>query len=179
MRRSVLISILLLFPLLASPEIEKVGHVCDTGICLAWWPKLNPVKGWHHDDPASWEAGANIQVPDGFTFSNAETIIYAKAEYKPRVPETTSLGALIKNDKEDFLQHDPSISITQVPSLKTMDGRTLETYRFQPSGNGNWEEVSYGEEGNFYLIFTISSRNRAGFQSMLPVFQQYIGHYKK
>jgi hypothetical protein len=179
MRRCVLVGILLSVPVLASPEIEKVGRVCEKGVCLAWWPKLDSAAGWHHDDGASFSVGANVQVPDGFTFANAETVIYAKADYKPRMPETTSLEILIKNDKADFLEDDPTIAITKVPSLKTLDGKVLETYTFFPKAKGNWEEVSYGEEGDFYLIFTISSRSHAGFLASLPVYEQYIAQYRE
>jgi hypothetical protein len=179
LRRSVLMGVLLLLPLVASPEIEKVGQVCDKGICLAWWPKLDPARGWHHDDGASWAIGANVQIPDGFTFSNAEAVIYAKASYKPRIPKTTSLDILIQNDKDDFLKHDPSMTITKVPSLKTKDGNALETYTFFSTNMGDWEEVSYGEEGDFYLIFTISSKSHAGFLSVLPVFERYVAQYKQ
>ena len=179
LRHCVLTCVLVLVPVVASPEIEKVGQVCEKGICLAWWPKLEPLKGWHHDDGASWAIGANVQVPDGFTFSNAETIIYAKASYKPRIPETTTLEVLIRDDQDDFLKHDPTVAITKVPSLKTSDGQALETYTFSPKGKGNWEEVSYGEEGEYYLIFTISSRTRAGFLATLRVYEQYITQYKE
>jgi hypothetical protein len=178
-RRTMLAGILLLVPLVATPEIEKVGQPCEKGICLAWWPKLEPANGWHHERGPSFANGVNVQVPDGFTFSNAETVIYAKAEYKPRIPKTTSLEALIKDDKDDFLKHDPSIAITKVPSLKTKDGKALESYTFFPEVKGNWEEVSYGEEGDFYLIFTISSRSRAGFADSLTTYEQYIARYKE
>jgi hypothetical protein len=167
----------LLVPSTAWPEIEKVGQPCEKGVCLAWWPKLEPPKGWHHERGPSFANGINVQVPDGFTFSNAETVIYAKAAYKPRVPELPSLEAFIKNDKVDFLKHDPSIVITKVQTLKTKDGKALETYTFSPNGKGNWEQVSYGEEGDFYLIFTISSKTRAGLTVALPVFEQYIARY--
>jgi len=180
LRRSVLTGILLLLlPLSALPEIERVGQTCEKGICLAWWPKLEPVKGWHHERGPSFANGVNVQVPDGFTFSNAETVIYAKASYKPRIPETTSLEILIKDDKDDFLKDDPSIEITKVPPLKTKGGKALETYTFFPKVKGNWEEVSYGEEGDFYLVFTISSRSRAGFLAALPIYEQYIAQYKE
>jgi hypothetical protein len=175
----VLAGILLLVPLTALPEIEKVGQVCEKGICLAWWPKLEPAKGWHHERGPSLANGVNVQVPDGFTFSNAETVIYAKAAYKPRIPETTSLEIFISNDKADFLKNDPTTAITKVPALKTRDGKALETYTFFPKAEGNWEEVSYGEEGDFYLIFTISSRSHAGFLAVLPIYEQYIAHYKE
>jgi hypothetical protein len=161
------------------PEIEKVGQTCEKGICLAWWPKLEAPKGWHQERGPSLENGVNVQVPDGFTFSNAETVIYAKAEYKPRIPKTTSLDAFIKDDKDDFLKNDPSTAITKVSPLKTKDGKALESYTFFPKDKGNWEQVSYGEEGDFYLIFTISSRSRTGFTDSLPVYEQYIAQYKE
>ena len=123
---------------------ERVGRVCGNGICLAWWPKLNPVTGWHHVDGASFANSANVQVPDGFTFSNAETVIYARALYKPRNPETTSLEVLIQHDRAEFLKEDSSIEITKLSPLKTKDGKPLETYTFFPKSKGNWEEVSYG-----------------------------------
>ncbi len=179
LRRGLLLGILLSVPLGAAPEIEKVGQVCEKGLCLAWWPKLEPATGWHHERGPSLQNGVNVQVPDGFTFSNAETVIYAKAAYKPRIPETTSLEALIKNDKDEFRKDDPGITITRVSPLKTKDGKVLESYTFFPTAKGNWEEVSYGEEGEYYLIFTISSRSHAGFLGSLPVFEQYIAQYKE
>jgi hypothetical protein len=178
-RLSLFAVILLLVCGTALSEIEKVGRVCGDGVCPAWWPKLALVKGWHHDDEASLANGVNIQVPDGFTFSDAETVIYGRALYKPRNPEATSLEVLIKNDREEFLKENSSIEIAKVFPLKTKDGKALEARRFFPKSTGNWEEVSYGEEGDFYLLFTISSRSSAGFAAALPVYEQYIAQYKE
>ncbi len=174
-RISVLFCVIFLNPLILLSEIEKVGQPCETGICLAWWPKLVPLKGWHHERGPSLANGANMQIPDGFTFSNADTVIYARALYKPRTPETTSLGMLIKNDKEEFLSHDPTIAIADAPALKTKDGKASKTYTFFPKDKGNWEQVTYGENGDFYLIFTISSRSHAGFLDSFKAYEQYIG----
>jgi hypothetical protein len=179
MRLAVVLGTLLLVPLIAVAEIEKVARPCEKGICLAWWPKMVPAKGWHQESDSSFANGVNIQVPDGFTFSNAETVIYAKASYKPRIPKTTSLEMLIKDDKDEFLTRDPSISIVEVQPLKTADGKILKSYTFFPKGKGNWEQASYGEEGDFYLIFTISSRSRSGFLGSFTVYEQYIGQYKE
>lgn len=171
--------ILLLISSKAAPEIERVGRVCGNGVCPAWWPKLEHVEGWHHDDDASFANNANVQVPDGFTFSTAQTVIYARALYKPRSPETTSLKVLIQDDRARFLKQEPSIEIVKQTPLKTKDGNALETYTFFPKGAGDWEEVSYGEEGAFYLIFTISSRSRPDFLVALPIYRQYLAQYKE
>lgn len=178
-RLTAVIGILLLAPLSTFSEIEKVGRPCETGICLAWWPRLEPAKGWHHERGPSFDIGANVQVPDGFTFSNAVTVIYAKALYKPRVPETTSLEMLIKNDMDEFLTKNSGIAVVEVQPLKTKDGKTLKSLTFFPKGKGNWEQASYGEEGDFYLIFTISSRSHAGYLDSLKVYEQYINQYKE
>jgi hypothetical protein len=172
MRRfAIALCILLLLPAFVKAEIEKVGEICEAGICLYWWPRLSPAKGWHHERGPSYANSANIQVPNGFTFSNAETVIYAKALYKPRVPDTTSLEILIRSDKDEFISRDPSIVVSEVESLKTGDGKSLKSFTFFPKSKGNWEQVSYGEEGDFYLIFTISSRTREGFTKGLEVYK--------
>ncbi len=177
-QHALVLLVVLLVPLSAFSEIEKVGQPCESGICVAWWPKLMSAKGWHHEREQSFANGINIQVPDGFTFSNAETVIYAKALYKPRAPEIRSLDMLIKNDREAFISGNPGIVITEAKAPKMADGRSLKSFTFFPKRKGNWERVSYGEEGDFYLIFTISSRSRAGFTAALSVYEQYIGQYK-
>lgn len=163
----------------ANAEIEKVVVVpCEQKLCFYWWPKLAVIKGWHHDREHSYLYSANAQAPDGYTFANAESVIYAKALYKPRIPETTSLEMLIKNDKEQFLSRDASIIVSKIDPLITGDGQILKSFTFFPKEKGNWEQVSYGEEGEFYLIFTVSSRTKEGFTKALGSYRQFISQYK-
>ncbi|MGO9137245.1 MAG: hypothetical protein ACLP9S_04590 [Syntrophales bacterium] len=169
----------LLFPIPLNAEIEKVAQLCKEEICFYWWPKLTSVKGWHHERGPSNVNAINVQVPDGFSFSDAETVIYAKAIYKPRSPETTSLEMLIKDDKEIFLSRDSSIIVSEVEPLKTADGKLLRSFTFFPKSRGNWERVSYGEEGDFYLIFTMSSRTNEGYAKALETYRQYINQYRE
>ena len=179
MRRWIIVFCILLSPVIVNAEIEKLSRGCNSGFCLYWWPKLTSVKGWHQERESSYANSANIQVPDGSTFSDAETVIYASALYKPRVPETTSLEMLLNNDKNKFLSHDPGMVITEVAPLETGDGKLLKSYTFFPQKKGDWEQVSYGEEGDFFLIFTISSRTQEGFAKTLEIYRQYISQYKE
>jgi hypothetical protein len=165
-------------PLFAQADGEKGGEVCGEGVAIQWWPTLEPVKGWHHEREASEIYGINIQVPDGSTFSDAETVIYAKALYKPRIPETTSLETLITDDRKRYLIRDPDTRITEVKPVKAKGGETLRTYVFFPEKKGNWELVSYAEEKDFYLLFVISSRSREGLTKAFPAYEQYVGQYK-
>jgi hypothetical protein len=176
---TIYIVVLLVFSVSANAEIERIAVPCEQKICFYWWPKLSPVKGWHHEREYSYKYSANAQAPDGYTFANAESVIYAKALYKPRIPKTASLEMLIKDDKEEFLSRDPNIIISEVEPLKTGDGQTLRSFTFFPKEKGNWEQVSYGEEGDFYLIFTVSSRTKEGFAKVIKDYRQFITQYKE
>lgn len=160
-------------------EIEKRAEICETGICLYWWPKLPPLKGWHQDQGSSVKYGVNALAPDGSSFSNASAVIYAKADYKPRMPHTDSLEKLIADDQKTFRSEFPAIVITETDGLLTADGKKMRTFTFFPKATGEWEEVSYGEEGDFYLIFTLSAHSRAAFDKALSAYRDLVGRYKE
>jgi hypothetical protein len=161
----------------ANAEIEKTGVPCKEGLCLFWWPKLAPVEGWHHERGPSNMYGINAQVPDGNTFSNAETVIYAKALYKPGDPDTKSLAEFIEKDKKEFLARDPNLVIAESAPITTGDGQHLRSLTFFPKDKGNWEQVAYGEEQDFYLVFTVSSRTNEGLRKALDSYRQFITKY--
>jgi hypothetical protein len=163
----------------AFAEIEKFVTPSDQGLCFHWWPKLPSVDGWHPDRENSLGYAANALAPDGFTFGDAETVMYAKAIYKPREPESKSVDMLIENDKKDFLADTPDIAIEAAGSLTTADGQVLRSFTFFPKSKGNWERVSYGEEGEYYLIFTVSSRSLKGYSAAMTAYEQLIGRYKE
>lgn len=162
---------------ISSAEIEKLAIPSDAGMCFHWWPKVTPPEGWHLEPEASVQSSINAVAPNGFTFADAETVMYAKAIYKPREPETKSLDMLIENDKKAFQDQSPTIEET--PQLMTGDGQKLRSLAFFPKGKGNWERVSYGEEGDFYLIFTVSSRTKKGYLTAMKAYEQMIGHYRE
>jgi len=160
-------------------EIYKLAIPSESGMKFYWWPVLPEVEGWHHDREHSLMYSSNAQAPDGFTFANAETVIYSKALYKPRVPETKSIAELIKSDKKEFLSRAPDLIVKKVDPLVTDEGVKLQSFTFFPSSNGNWERVTYGEEGDYYIIFTISSRSKKGYQKSLVDYEKFIGQYKE
>jgi hypothetical protein len=163
----------------AVPEIEKLAVTSDGQMCFYSWPKLPDINGWHHDRDSSLVYGANAMAPDGLTFSDAETVMYARAEYKPGMPETKSVEMVIANDRKRFLETNPGIAISEVSPLTTADGQKLRSFAFFPKEKGNWERVSYGEEGDFFVIFVLSSRTKAGYDKELHAYEQLIGRYKE
>ncbi|MHA6206270.1 hypothetical protein ACXU4B_17720 [Dyella soli] len=162
-----------------SAEVEKTALMCKSSICFYWWPKLPELTGWHHDHDGSYQINANVLVPDGKTFADAAAVIYVEAIYKPRVPELTSVDALIASDKTQFLEGKPGTLINDSPGLITGDGKTLKSFTFFPSKQGDWERVSFGEEGDFYLIFTVSSRSEQAYRDAEPVYEKLVGQYRE
>ena len=163
----------------ASAEVEKTALTCESKICFYWWPKLPAIKGWHQDRDGSYEMSANVLVPDGSTFADAETVMYAKAIYKPQMPGIASVEALIEDDKKQFLDSRPGMKILESKGLTTADGKVLRSFEYIPDRQGDWERVSYGEEGDFYLIFTISSRSKTGYGKSIPVYEELIERYRE
>lgn len=160
-------------------EVEKSAQTCESQICFYWWPKLPAVKGWHQDLNESYELGANVLVPDGSSFSDAETVMYAEALYKPRVPDIASVAALIDGDKQKFLDHRPGLKIVESKGQATGDGKILRSFEYIPGRQGDWEQVSYGEEGDFYLIFTVSSRTKTGYTHSVSAYEGLIQGYRE
>jgi hypothetical protein len=174
-----IVVVLLVLSVSANAEVEKIAVPSEGKFSFYWWPELTSVQGWHHDREHSYMYSANAQAPDGSTFDDAEAVIYAKALYKPRIPKTESLEMLIKDDKEQFLSRDRSLTVSEVDPLVTGDGQVLKSFTFFPNGKGNWEQVSYGEEGEFYLVFAVSSRTKEGFTKALGAYKQFISQYKE
>jgi hypothetical protein len=163
----------------AHAEIEQVAIPAAKGKSFHWWPRLPPLKGWHHERDQSLHYGFNALVPDGSTFADAETVMYAKAVHKPGRPESKTLEMFIQGDKKASLSRTPDIVVQEGAALTTADGKKLRSLTFFPRRDGNWERVSYGEEGDFYLVFAVSSRSLAGYKAAQKAYAQLIRSYKE
>jgi hypothetical protein len=162
----------------AFAEIEKIATPCDPGICFHWWPRLPFVPGWHHDREHSISLNVNAQAPDANTFANAEAVIYANAPFKPRIPDVKTLQNLIENDQRKFRKDFRGVEIREIGTILTSDGKALRSFEYAPAATGNWERVSYGEEGDFYLVFTFSSRTKTGLAKASAAYGAFIGAYR-
>ena len=178
-RRLVLIAVLIAaFANCASAEIEKFGRPGTNGLDLVWWPHLPALQGWHHDEEASWKLTANVLVPAGQNFDEAPAIMYANAVFKPRT-EAKTLAEFIANDQKDFKENVPGVKISSLPALPDGDGKNLTTYQFIPSSKGDWEVISYGEEGDFFLVFALNAHSGAAMRATLPAFKSLVRRYHR
>ena len=159
-------------------EIEKIATVCDKGICPHWWPKLTPPAGWTHDREHSYLYNINALAPDGKSFANSETVMYANAIYKPRVPDSATLAAFIEGDHEAFKEKSPGLEIKVDKDLSTKDGTSVKTWRMEPRTDGQWERAAYFEEDEYYMVFIISSRTADGLDRSMPYFEAAVENAK-
>ena len=163
----------------AHAEIEKVAIPTAKGMSFHWWPKLPALKGWRHEREQSLHYGIYALAPEGSTFADAQTVMYAKAVYKPQRPEIQTLEMFIRSDRKASLSRSPDIVVQEHAALSTADGKKLRSFTFFPRKDGNWERVSYGEEGDFYLVFAVSSRSLAGYKAAEKAYMQLIRSYKE
>ena len=169
----------------ANAEINKDGVICkESGqICFYWWPALPAVEGWKQDKDASYNYSMNAQAPSGSSFAKADTVIYAKAIYKPSQPESKDLESFTQNDQATSRKRNHSLIIDSLPSVRTQGGQVMKRFSFTPGGKGNWEQVAYGEEkdkdGNeYFLTFVVSSRTKTGLANNIKAYEQFISNYK-
>lgn len=167
-----------LLPVPALAEIVRTAEPSAKGLALHWWPKLRPLAGWQQDLGMSRKYNVNALAPKGSTFAQAETVMYAKASYK-KEQDSQTINRFIEADKSQFKKDFPGTEVRELDSITDADNRALRCFDFVPAKKGNWERVAYLEEGDFYLVFTVSSRNRAGFVKSLPAFVRLVNSYKK
>ncbi len=170
--------LILLLPTPGGAEILKLAIQGDAGVQFYWWPILPRVAGWYHDRDNSLFYGTNAQAPEGSSFTDAETVIYAKAIFKDKVPQIGDVDDLVGNDKALY-QSEGNVRVTEVEPLFTANGEAFPSCVFSPQGKGNWEQVAYAEEGEFFLLFTLSSRSRAGFEQARDDFRAFIRGYRR
>lgn len=171
----------------ANAEIVKSaileGKDCT---CFYWWPKLPAVFGWHTDENANYAKGANginTLVPNGSTFNDADVILYASATYKPRYekknPASKTLEAFIEDDESEFREEDKDTVVTETEPLFTHDGQKLRSFTFFRPKERNWERVSYGQEGDFYLVFVLNAHSEEGYRKGQTVYEGLVRQYSE
>lgn len=160
--------------------IEMVETPSSLGPVKQWWPKVTPPKGWRHDREHSTAYGINAMTPEGQTFGDAETVIYAKAIYRPREPQLRTVDMLMERDRRKAQAQDPPRKTGTAPEIRTADGKALKSLTYIPARNeGNWERVAYAEEGDYFVLFAMSSRTKKGYDAARPAFEQMVRGYRE
>lgn len=164
----------------AHADVEKFALMGNNGMRMVWWPKIAPPIGWAQDRRSSEHYAMNAFAPGGSTFNDADTVFYARAEYKQRVPEIKTLKQYIERDRKGALSHVADLKIKPGAALANGDGAKLDTLVFEPGATaGNWERVAFLEEGDYFFNFVISARTKAGYEKNVKVYEDWIRAYKR
>lgn len=163
----------------AIANVEKLAIQCEQKICFKWWPRLPAIEGWEQDRGNSIHYSFNALAPIGKSFGNAETVMYAKAVFRPRVPDDKTLEQFINGDKKKFISSAKDIKIQDAQSLKTANGKSTKSFLFSPVSSGQWERVSYFEEGEYYMVFVISSRTETALQAAMTAYESLVTRYSE
>ena len=164
--------------------VESTGTDRKGEPCQYWWPKLSVLPGWYSDPEVNRSIGgngANVLIPNGMTFKDADTILYASATlrklYVKNNPASTTLEAFISDDKAHFLEKDEETFVLELEPLTTRDGRKLRSFAFIRPKSRNWERVSYSEEGGFYVVFVLNAQSEEGYRKGQADYESFVGQY--
>ena len=174
-----LLSILLLITSAAYGEALKPFIPAEPDMKAFWWPVYIDASGAQQESFYGLTLGKYPTAEDGALLTDIETVIYARALFKPRMPKVASLEELIEDEQRQFRSKTPGVEISVTEPVKTTDGKALMSYTYFPKESGSWERVTYSEEGDFYLLFTIRSQNQQRYQQDLESYLNYIRKYRK
>ena len=181
-----LILLLYFVPALSLADIYKEAQVCPERekICFVWWPKLPEVDGWYQDMDHSYHYKMNAQAPEGYSFANAEAVIYARAVYQADTLQKPTLSEFISSSQKQFVNNAPStLDIKKTGELNSKGQHNFVSYSFYPDGQGNWEQVAYttdadNEGNNYFIIVVLSARSQAAFDQNIHVYNELIENYR-
>ncbi len=176
----VVAAVMVLLAPMVKAGTEGIAVICERTDSICFWhrPKLDAPQGWQRDEGASQEVQANVFVPAGATFEAAPAVIYGRAI--PREGQVASLSAFVDDDVATFEQHYVSLQVQRGLAIADGDGTSLTAVRLSPvpGSDAQWETVAYAEEGDYYLIFVLSARNKSAHDADLPVFEHLLAGYR-
>lgn len=162
------------------PELQKQGL---EKLCFITIPKLPKISGWSQEIEAGLSNHINVQVPDGQTYKDAETIVYGKSTLRDTRPETVTLQALIDESNSFFKQKKPNVQINEIETMISRFGLQFRIFEYIPKGEGNWERVAFtieidDKKQEFLVIIVISSRTENGLKSRLDDYRKFVINYQ-
>ena len=151
---------------------------------LLFLPVMAPAQnvnlaGWTRDDDASQRFGVTVLVSANSSIATTPAVMYRKQIDKQRLLDGLSLAQLIADDRSEFEINAPDIVVEEVAPLRDSKGSRVTCIAYSPADAGNWERVAYVEDGDFYLVFTVSASSEASLKNALPAFGKLVGSYGK
>lgn len=160
-----------LLPASAHAEIEKVEMKCEKGPCFKWFPRVAPPRAWHYEEDESVEQGVKVFAPDDM---HSDMRMYTYAIQKADKPALHTLDDVIAHEKENYKEG----RAMEGKPLSTLDGKKLRTFLYATKDEIRWDQATYGEEGQFYVVFAITTTGLYELNRYVNDYSSFVGSYR-
>jgi hypothetical protein len=116
-----------------------------------------------------------VFYPDGSSWKNSVTVMYARVIYKDQAQST--IDKVISYDVSDFLKLSKESTVSDSPGLETRDKSKSISKVFYDGANKNYETVTFIDDTKVVVILALSSRQKAEYDKALPAFKHLVGSY--
>ena len=163
---------------IAQAETEGFAYQCEGKTCFWRRPIVNPPPGWIKDEESGHEFRFNAFVRKGEIFTKSDAVMYALAIYKKNASPT--LAEQMNVNRETHLKEHRDAKVAKGAPVQNADGKRLATITYTPgSPDDDWQTVAYDEEGDYYLLFALTARDKRAHDRWLPALAELVRGYSK
>ena len=162
----------------AQAETEGFAEPCEGKTCFWRRPIVDPPPGWVRDEESGHYFKFNAFVRKGEVFVDSNAVMYALAIYKKNAAPT--LAEHMNVNRQAHLKEHRDAKVADGTPVQNADGKRLATLTYTPgSPEGDWQTVAYDEEGDYYLVFVLTARNKQAHDQTLPALAALLRSYSK
>ena len=162
----------------ASAETEGFAYQCDGALCFWRRPIVDAPAGWVKDEQASHYFKFNAIARQGEVFTEADAVMLVQSIYRRNAAPT--LAEHMNESRTKYLDQNRSAKVVAGKPVTNADGKRLETLVYAPAGTeDDWQTIAFDEEGDYYLVFALIARTRAGHDKSLPALVELVRGYSK
>lgn len=179
---SSLILVVLLFPAFAQQKNpEQQNAQAQTGGGALIYAEggaflLTGPKGWTLDREVGQRLGTCcVYYPEGSTWDDAETVMYPSIASKG--PGQVTLEEFMRNDLDDFRDHNPGMSFEDGVEIPLKHGRSAKIRYFYNVNRGSSEAVAYINEPKIIALVVMNSKTKKGLNENLPFLKATLATY--
>lgn len=175
------------FPYNAQAEVLALSDITDTGECTYFQTHISIPTGWVYDKDAMLKPcndKANFSVEQGHTFKNSPTIFYSTAVANK---DNKSIKDFITKSHNTWKEKDANIQITQLPDVKSLDGKTTFTvYQFESRKLENQPYVIVAtttdtdiDKSEYFVNIVLSATDESAVKKAKEPFNSILHQYEK
>jgi hypothetical protein len=120
-----------------------------------WYPEITHPEGWVHSKKESAYSSTYTLIKN----SDESVTISAVARERSDTPGLYTLKMYVDAYVSHFAQPDVGSEVRESESIKTSNGSSMRSIYFRDRKTNNFSLEAFGEEGDYYVMFSIESRD--------------------